>query len=381
MARRGENIYKRKDKRWEGRFIKNYDEAHKAKYVSVYGHTYAEVKDKLDCAKRNIEDICSSRDVDKQTLKDYAENWLESISAHIKKATFVTYTNLLHNHIVPELGSYKISELTTEIVKNFAGSKLLSGNIKDKSSLSVKTVKDILSVLKLVLKYAAETGAVCNCNFEMISIRSGQRHTEIIHKSEQVKLVKYLLENIDNTKLGILICLYTGLRIGEICALQFEDISLDEQLIYVNKTMQRLQTLDEKSVTKTEVIISTPKSESSYRAIPIPDFLTEIIKDFAIIPHTPHAFVLTGREDKYVEPRTMENRFNRCLEECGLGHYNFHQLRHRFATYCVELGFDIRTLSEILGHSSVNITLNRYVHSSLELKRSNMNKLQSDNIH
>ena len=126
-------------------------------------------------------------------------------------------------------------------------------------------------------------------------------------------------------------------------------------------------------IKKTEVIITSPKSDSACRIIPLPDFIVDIVEQFY---NNPQNFILTGTADKYIEPRTMENRFKKYLKECNIKKYTFHQLRHSFATYCMEIGFDIKSLSEILGHSSVNITLNRYVHSSFELKRVNMNKLE-----
>ena len=173
----------------------------------------------------------------------------------------------------------------------------------------------------------------------------------------------------NNIKLGIMISLYAGLRIGELCALKFEDIS--DGIIHVTKTMQRIQKLDNADK-KTEVIITQPKSASSIREIPVPDFLNELILKF----YTPKAYVLTGEAGTYIEPRTMQNKFKSCVEDCGLHGMNFHICRHTYASACIEVGVEIKSLSEILGHSNVNITLNRYVHSSMEMKRRNIEKLQ-----
>ena len=191
-------------------------------------------------------------------------------------------------------------------------------------------------------------------------------------KEVQDRLVKYLLTDIDYTKLGILLCLYTGIRIGELCAMRLDDILINEKTIRVTKAIQRLQTLSNTD-TKTRIVVTDPKSLSSQRKIPLPDFLISIIVN---LNYRSNAYILTGTNERYIEPRTLEYRFKAILKKCGLGNYKFHQLRHRFATQCVELGFDIKCLSEILGHSSVNITLNRYVHSTMELKKNNMAKLQ-----
>lgn len=191
-------------------------------------------------------------------------------------------------------------------------------------------------------------------------------------KEVQNRLVKYLLKDTDYTKLGILLCLYTGIRIGELCALRLEDILIQEKTMRITKTMQRLQTLSNVD-SKTKIVITTPKSISSQREIPLPDFLIKIIVGFN---YNTKDYILTGANNRYIEPRTLEYRFKSILKRCGLENYRFHQLRHRFATQCIELGFDVKCLSEILGHSSVNITLNRYVHSTMELKKNNMEKLQ-----
>ncbi|MBE6911158.1 MAG: site-specific integrase [Ruminococcaceae bacterium] len=370
MPRKGENIYKRKDGRWEGRYIKEYDLENKAKYASVYAHSYLEAKSKLIKAKNNCIDLKPK--IQGSTLRSYADKWLMNIEPQIKRSTFVKYTNTINNHISPFIGNMRIKDITTDVIKNYVFKKLNNGNITTEKGLSPKTVKDIISVIKLILNYAEEHGETAVCNFKQINIKSSIIPGLDITKTSQEQLTKYLLKEIDYTKLGILLCLYTGIRIGELCAIRYEDISVKERIIRITKTMQRLQTFAD-SNKKTEIVITEPKSFSSLREIPIPDFIMDIILTFDF---KENAYILTGKSDKFVEPRTLEYRFKACLKACGVEDYKFHQLRHRFASQCVELGFDIKSLSEILGHASVNITLNRYVHSSMELKRANMNKLQ-----
>lgn len=379
MPRRGENIYKRKDGRWEGRFIKEYDLNNKAKYNSVYGHSYIEVKNKLTILKQQSScNTIEKTDADTKTFGEYAFQWLSYIQKQVKHSTYVKYTNTIKNHIIPYMGNQTLEYITTEKVKKFIDEKLSSGNINTSNGLSTKTVKDMVSIIHLVIKYCNELGAESNCKFENITIKTRKKNIEGITNDEHIRLVNYLLCDIDNPKLGVLICLFTGLRIGEICAMKFEDISIYDKIINVTKTMQRIQTLSENSGKKTEIIITAPKSDSSFRTIPLPDFMIDIVSKFY---NNPQDYILTGMTDKYIEPRTMENKFKTYLKECNLKNYTFHQIRHRFATHCIEIGFEVKSLSEILGHSNVNITLNRYVHSSFELKRINMNKLQESFVY
>lgn len=189
---------------------------------------------------------------------------------------------------------------------------------------------------------------------------------------EEEALVRVLLDDIDQYKFGVMLSLYTGIRIGELCALQWDNLCLPSATLKVRKTMQRIQDKNVGATSKTRVIITEPKSQCSIRDIPLPVFILELARRFESSPKT---FVLSGDKSRYVEPRTMQNRFKKYIRDSGIADANFHTTRHTFATRCVEVGFDIKTLSEILGHANVNITLNRYVHSSFDLKCSNMSKL------
>ena len=194
----------------------------------------------------------------------------------------------------------------------------------------------------------------------------------VLTEYEQSRLIKTLLTDTDRQKLGILICLFTGIRIGELCALKWENILLADRILRIDKTMQRIQYAESNTPTKTHIIITEPKSESANRTIPLQNSLVCILKRFIA---KPNCYVLSGSSKCFIEPRTMQNKFKIYLSESNIEDANFHSLRHTFATRCIELGFDVKTLSEILGHSSVKTTLDRYVHSSMELKRNNMEKL------
>lgn len=185
---------------------------------------------------------------------------------------------------------------------------------------------------------------------------------------EQKELCGYLLKNTDNTSIGILLSLYTGLRIGEIYGLKWNDIDFEKNILTVRRTVQRIRT----GIHGTKLIVDAPKSRTSQRSIPIPEFLIDILRKFRI---NDNFYILSG-STKVTEPRTMQRRFKTILKKAGLPSINYHSLRHMFATNCIQLGFDVKTLSEILGHASVETTLNRYVHSSLERKTQCMNLLK-----
>lgn len=271
---------------------------------------------------------------------------------------------------MPEYGKRNITEIFREDVLAFI-SKLLTQGGNQGQGLAPKTVNSIVSVMKNIFEYAVTNKGYVLNSFKGLNAKPAQKQMWILSTVEQGVLNKHLLEQQNHTNLGVLISLYTGLRIGELCALQWKDISFDDRCIRVHKTMQRLQTNSD-AEHKTEIIISAPKSDCSIRNVPIPDKLLELMQKYQ---DSPDAYVLTGMCSLYIEPRTMQNRFKAIIKKSGISSTNFHALRHTFATRCIELGFDIKSLSEILGHASVNITLNRYVHPSMELKQKNMNLL------
>ena len=375
MARRGENIYKRKDKRWEGRYIKEYING-KAKYGYVYAKTYKDVKDKLNVAKLTYETSHTAMNtmepISTVYFKNIAISWLEFIQPQLKKSSIVKYNNLLTTYIFPYFENSSIEDITKEDIDKFSNELLKSGGQK-KCGLSPKTVINVISVMKNVFEYATQYGKLDVIDIKKFSIKQPQKPMRILSLSEQEKLSKYLYEDLSPTNLGILVCLYTGIRIGEICALKWEDISFEEQYLYVHRTMQRIQNKENRE-TKTYVLISEPKSECSIRKIPLPN---ELFKLLVTLRSPKNTYFLTGVSYKFVEPRTLQNHFKKAIKNCKIEDANFHTLRHTFATRCVELGFDIKSLSEILGHASVNITLNQYVHPSMELKQKNMNMLSN----
>ncbi len=360
MPRKGENIYKRKDGRWEGRVIECYNEFGKAKYKSFYGNSYTAVKEKIKLySPINRSALVSAAE---DLFCNCASKWLSVVKLKCKISTYNKYSSICKNHIFPIIGHIQVSTVTAEQIEYI---------VKSKPQLSSKTKNDILCVVKMILLYAQSCGFTV-ANVRSLSVRQTDRQIRVLTLDEQRVIMSYLLNDTNLCKLGVYLSLCTGIRIGELCALKRENISFDDSLLKVRGTMQRVQIED--GAEKTAVIISEPKSRKSLRDIPLPEFICTFFKQY--YENMPQkAYLLTGRQDKFVEPRLLEYRFKKYMSECGLNDVNFHALRHTFATRCVENGFEIKTLSEILGHVNVNITLNRYVHSSMDLKRVNMEKL------
>lgn len=368
MPRQGKNIYRRKDGRWEGRYSKGKING-KYRYGSVFGKTYDEVEQKLDAMKSENSNISAVSEV---LFEDIALEWLSVQQPELKVSSYSKYRNLLKSYLIPEFGKFSIQSISRGEVSKFSRMMLIEGGMR-KKGLSPKTVNSMLSVLKNVLDYASREKGLTVADIGDVSVRQKQKPMRILSRSEQETLNRYLCAKLNPSNLGILLCLYTGMRIGEICALKWGDIFIEEQYLFVHQSMQRIQRSGE-AEKKTEIVIQSPKSDCSIRRIPLP---YEVLQLLISVRKPDEAFLLTGMTYSFMEPRCMENQFKSVMKTCGIPNMNFHALRHTFATRCVELGFDIKSLSEILGHASVNITLNRYVHPSMELKQENMNLLSS----
>ncbi len=372
MARTGENIYKRKDGRWEARFIYAYNADGKAQYKYIYAPTYTEVKTKLlFCRTSTSAEQRASKN--KGTYAYWLDEWLRSKKMSVKESTYIRYMKTIENHITPVLGKYPMDKISTELMERYVTDKLQSGKMDASGGLGAKTMSDILVIIKESFKYAKSYGINIVCDFNRISFKKAQKEMRVLSPLEEQRLVSVLMDTTDRYKMGVFICLYTGIRIGELCALKWKHISLTEKTIKIEQTMQRLQYEHTMTDNKTHIVVTEPKSNSAYRTIPLPDFVIDIIKPF--VGHS-EGYILSENGCSVIEPRTMQNRFKSYLHSGGIDNSNFHALRHTFATRCVEAGFDIKTLSEILGHSSVKITLDKYVHSSMELKRISMDKLR-----
>ena len=373
MPRKGENIYKRKDGRWEGRYIKSRTCTGKIVYGYVYAKTYREAKAKLrgQNPSHNPQPVVSVATTP-NSFSTVASDWFESVKLQTKESTRNKYHNMLTNYILPSYGDLTLDSITYDFIESHCNLLLVSGGKKG-NGLSAKTVTDVLSVIRNVLKFAIRKGMYVPCDGSAIQVKRTATPMRVFSKTEQEQLCKYILAEPEPCNIGILVCLFTGLRIGEICALRWEDVSFADQTIHVHHTLQRVQNQSGNGP-KTKIVVTTPKSSCSIRTIPIPDELSEML---AAHKRSSVGYLLTNDERKFVEPRTMQNRFKKALKSSGVESANFHATRHTFATRCIELGFDVKSLSEILGHATVNITMNRYVHPTLELKKENMKKLSS----
>lgn len=369
MSRKGENIYKRKDGRWEGRYLKHTPDG-RTRYGYVYAATYRDAKARLQKAAALWETNPPREKSDEMTLAAVAERWEKNIAQQVKESTFVKYHVIITNHLLPALGDVCVEDMTHELIESLSIS-LLRGEGKNGRPLAPRTVSDILSVLRSILRFARRNGAIIPCDGSSVRIRRPAVDIRVLTRLEQEMLCRYIYNNITPRNVGILLSLFAGLRVGEICALRWEDIALNDRLLYVRHTVQRIQNLEPVGP-RTRVVITAPKSATSARIIPLPEDLAKIIEN---LPGEHRGFFLTGKEDVSAEPRNMQYHFHRVLERSGVEDANYHALRHTFATRCVELGFDVKSLSELLGHSTVTMTMDRYVHPSLEHKREHMQRI------
>lgn len=360
MKEETEKIYSRKDGRFEIRYHYGYKDDGSSNYKSVYGSSEKEV---IDNYHQVMDDLIGKNDLliyDKTYIGYDINSWLNNARIKNKKSTYSNYQYTIKSRIIPKFAKIKKKAISLELINKFT-SELLSEGLME------KTVKDILIILQQILKYG-------DINIKIPMPKVPKNEIQILKKDEQTKLEEELLKNLNEKTFGIYFCLYTGLRIGELCALQWKNIDLKNKKIKVKKTLIRIKNPDESSRKKTIIITDEPKSSSSIREIPIPDFLISLMNDLSKNT-TSDTFLLSGTE-KFIETRTYFNKYKQILNKLDLGVYNFHALRHTFATRCIENGCDPKTLSEILGHSSVKITLERYVHPNYENKVIMMNQLK-----
>ena len=360
MARKGENIYKRKDGRWEGRYIVGRRENGKARYASIYGKGYLEVKEKLDKRKG---DRFKSMPSCQLTVKIILDMWLSLRLTDIKESTYQRYIMLIQLHILPYLGKIRINCLTAEILSDYIKKLLKSGRLDGRGGLAEKTVNDVVSILKSALKQVGRKYAVDGSLFDVKMPAVRKKRVETLGDWECETMSRSILANPDLNGVGYLLALNYGLRLGEVCGLKWSDISFAERTVTVSRTVLRL-----KNGMRTQLTVQTPKTETSARTIPLTaEMLLLLGKLRNSAPED--AYLLTGKRTLPMEPRTMQYRFKSFLKSHGLKNHHFHALRHTFATRSIERGFDAKTLSEILGHRSVKTTLQLYVHPTLLHKR------------
>lgn len=372
MARHGESIWKRKDGRWEARYRTENSTGRKNAYRSVYGSTYEEVKEKRNTAIRaakkalNYKPECMSEHT-KNTpssevlFAEVAKQWLEKMANKWKYSTYVKYSNIYRLHLKEILGQCLLSDILDLGIQEKISDHLLKNN------LSNSTKKSVFCVANQILMFATKEYSVRVPVLKAEILKQNKKLVKTFTKQEQVRILACIYSNLDLFKIALLFCLYTGLRLGELCALKWTDFDCHDETITVNRTVQRITVNGH--LVKTMLMETDPKSTSSKRVIPLTAEILELLN--GLKKDKPYIF----GGDRPLEPRTMQYRFKKILEEAGVESKNFHILRHTFATNCVESGMDVKTLSVILGHSDVKITLNRYVHPTMNSKRKQMGRL------
>lgn len=301
----------------------------------------------------------------KYKFNDILDEWLLVQKYHIKESTYVIYYGHIHNHINPYFQNYLLKEINQEVIQKFVVDKLNHGRIKDATPLSVKTVKELINVIKLCLNYCIEKGYIDHVYIH-VKYPKVNKQMHILNQNEYYTLVNYLKNDPNYYNMGILLILCTGIRIGELCALKNNDIDLNKKELSINKTLQRITDIENK---KTKIIISSTKTKKSARVIPIPDVLIP----YLIVEYNDDYFLTQSL--KYCEPRRFRYKFKSILKTLNISDVTVHSLRHYFATQCIELGFDYNCLSEVLGHASPSTTMNLYVHCQNKHKKDCMNRI------
>ena len=360
MSRRGENIYKRKDGRYEGRYVIGKTASGRTRFGYVYARQYSEARAML--LQRKAERLQADRPSSAYhgTLADWMERWMEDeLLGSVKESSWQTYRNLLKRYLLPSLGSFELTQLTPRVVHDFVEELESYG-------LAESTIRGVYRLLSSAMRYALEEGVIRNNPCRRIHIQHRERGEQcVLNRSEQEKLRQAADGSRD---LPALLSLYTGMRLGEICALKWSDIDWEQGTITVRRTVQRIAGKGfDNNGCRTLLMIGTPKSHHSCRVIPVPEFILALLQKR--LQSSSGAEYVFGKALAAADPRTIQRRFSRLAKRLRLSGAHFHTLRHTFATRLLELGVDVKTVSALLGHSSARTTLDFYAHSLSEQQR------------
>ena len=293
-----------------------------------------------------------------KTIREIALAWKSDKQRYVKQSTYAAYVLILENHILPSFGESRA--LSEQLVQDFVLKKLNSG-------LSIKTVKDLLVVLKMVMKFGVKNKWTDYCEWDIkYPTTESHKDIEVLTVEHHKKILNFIQQNFTFRNLGIYISLTTGLRIGEICGLKWEDIDIASGTISVKRTIERIY-IAEGNHKCTKLIINTPKTKNALRDIPITKELLTMIKPLKRVMND-NFYVLTN-DEKPTEPRTYRNYYHRLMKRLNIPRLKYHGLRHSFATRCIESNCDYKTVSVLLGHSNITTTLNLYVHPNMEQKK------------
>ena len=372
MARRGENIHKRKDGRWEGRYIKARTPEGKIQWGYVYGTVYAEVKRVL-IQKKAEAGFYNLKRTD-LTFEALAEVWLHSQRNAVKESTYAHYSYTLHKYLLPVLSKVPVASLEESFLEQ-AMQQIIAPIDATHKPLGSSSARECLSMLRRICKYAAHLRLIRPMELEVALPKAIDQISAPLSPAEQQRLYQYVQENPTPRKIGLLLGVELGLRIGEICGLQWGDFDLKLGTLKINRTVCRISCENG----HTKVVIQTPKTRTSRREIPIPKQLLIMLKKLRGCVSNA-AWFLSGNESKPTEPRCYRKSIKSYLKQATVRQVRPHALRHTFATTCLQAGCDVKTLSELLGHANANITLQRYVHSDLTRKRREMNRIFSHQV-
>lgn len=299
--------------------------------------------------------------------------WLQEKQTEVSASTYIKYEKLIRNYIEPYFKNILCRNITEDIIKDFRNTLLKENHTK---SLSSSSKRSILMIVNNSCDYGYCQQLLSNHLYIRPGLSKDKPQVEVFNSKEQKKLEMYVNHNADLYNNAILLALYSGLRIGEICALKWGDFNFNCGAISINKSVQRQEIKNSQDHRKTKLVITNPKSSSSVRVIPIPSFIVQHFKKFYSCEIN-QRFLFTNSYEKPLDPRTLQYAYKRTLSKCGVPYRNFHCLRHTFATRCITAGCDIKTLSEILGHADIKITMEYYFHSSFEFKKKQINKLKA----
>lgn len=310
----------------------------------------------------------------KNTIEKTAENWLQKTGKEISVSTFLEYTGIVRRYIIPELGKLTWQEISQEDINAFTD-KLLHNDGKAGKSLAPSTVLHIRTVLRQIAIFAHKTESAPEFVFSDRIPGAGRTRGRCFCEKDISKLCDYIQSLDDTRPFGVMLSLYMGVRVGELCALQWKDIDLIHGLIHIQKSTKKAFR-DQNTRSGAIWIIGSPKTETSYRTIPIPLKIWKKLSSFHEVISDEECYFLNGRADRFVQPRSYERSFESYLDNCGIPSINIHSLRHCFATQSLESGCSVKALSEMLGHASATTTLDMYVHPTMDEKRRSMDRLE-----
>lgn len=363
--RKGENIYLRKDGRWEGRYPKGRKSNGKIKYGYIYGRSYTEVKQKIYPLKIQYQTLQQIQGCSSETFEEWTHEWLSEMQDEVKPSTLSSYHYKLNKYIFPIIKDTSLNEISLD-----TGKVLLK---KLQKKLAKSTIQVVFRILNKCMNHAKKMGKIVSNPFSELRIpKSKGSRVRALTLSEQRKVMEVASNEKRGYGIPALLALHSGMRIGEIAALKWSDIDFETNLIHVSHTYQRINTIEMEK--KTQLIFTDSKTESSMRVIPIGRTLRRLLTKHR--KHSKSEFVFSTNGHP-CEPRLLTHHFHKICSKAKISDIHFHQLRHTFATRCLEAKKDISSVSALLGHASTQMTLDTYVDAMLEQRYQVIHEMES----